>query len=115
MDTKEITVCPECGEPMIWTFAFSGHEYYCLMCGYGCGMFGGKTVEETKELKYKQKLYRKIFRVIEKDLIPYGAYLKKCEKCRDMKEYHLFHATELELLKKDIAMETLEKISKEVK
>lgn len=114
MNKKEIAVCPICGEPMIWTFAFSGCEYYCLLCGYGCGMFGAKKVDETKELKYQQKLYKRIFRIINKDLTPDGAYLKKCEKCADRKEYHLAHATKLELLKRDIAMETLEKISKEV-
>lgn len=107
---KEITVCPCCGEPMIWTFAFSGCEYYCLMCGYGCGMFGGKAVEETKELKCKQKLYKKIFKVIYKDLIPAGAYYNKCKKCDGMKEHHRSHATKLELLKDKIARETLVKI-----
>lgn len=114
MSKKEIAICPSCGEPMIWTFAFSGSEYYCLMCGYNCGMFGAKKIKETKKLKYQQKLYKRIFREIYKDLIPSGAYFKKCEKCKDMKEYHLAHATELELLKQDIAIKTLEKISKEV-
>lgn len=107
---KEITICPHCGEPMIWTFAFSGSEYYCLMCGYNCGMFGGKRQKETKELKYKQNLYRKIFKVISKDLIPSGAYLKKCDRCNSMQEHHIAHATKNELLKDQIARETLEKI-----
>ena len=55
---KEITICPCCGEPIIWTFAFSGREYYCLMCGNGCGMLGGKEVEETKELQSQLKYLR---------------------------------------------------------
>lgn len=114
MREKTITICPNCGEPMIWTFAFSGSEYYCLMCGYSCGIFGAKKVEETKKLKYQQKLYKRIFREINKDLIPVGAYFKKCEKCKSFEESHLNHATELELLKQDIAIEILEKISKEV-
>ena len=107
---KEITVCPECGEPMIWTFAFSGCELYCLMCGHVCGMFGAESIEETKELKYKQKLYEKIFKIIYNDLIPARAYSNKCKKCENMKEHHISHATELELLKDKIARETLEKI-----
>ena len=59
MNKEGITVCPYCGEPMIYTFAFSGSEYYCLMCGYDCGVFGGKIVELTKELKCKKKLYER--------------------------------------------------------
>ena len=55
MSKNEIAVCPNCGEPMIWTFAFSGSEYYCLMCGYSCGMFGVKHVEETKKVKAPTK------------------------------------------------------------
>ena len=106
-----ITICPYCGEPMIWTFAFSGSERYCLMCGYNCGIFGGNTVEETKELKYKKKLYEKIFKVISNDLIPSGAYYNKCKKCEKMEEYHITHATKLELLKDKIARETLEKFT----
>ena len=111
MNKEGITVCPHCGEPMIYTFAFSGSEYYCLMCGYDCGLFGGKIVEATKELKYKKKLYEKIFTVINKDLIPVGAYNPKCKKCKDMKETHLEHATEKELLKDKIAREFLKNIS----
>lgn len=110
MNKEEITVCPFCEEPMIWTFAFSGCELYCLMCGHACGMFGGKLAKETKELKYKKKLYEKLFKVIYNDLIPAGAYLNKCKQCKSMKEHHISHATELELLKDKIARETLEKI-----
>ena len=66
---------------------------------------------DLKELKYKKKLYEKIFTVINKDLIPVGAYNPKCKKCKDMKETHLEHATEKELLKDKIAREFLKNIS----
>ena len=115
MNKEGITVCPCCGEPMIYTFAFSGSEYYCLMCGYDCGLFCGKIVKATKELKYKKKLYEKIFTVVDKDLIPVGAYIHNCKKCREMKETHLEHATEKELLKDKIAREFLKNISIGVK
>ncbi len=32
--------CPGCHAPLIWTFAFSGHEFYCLECGRRVTFFG---------------------------------------------------------------------------
>ncbi len=33
MPDAPTALCPACGVPLICTFAFSGHEFYCLDCG----------------------------------------------------------------------------------
>lgn len=112
---KEINVCPYCGEPMISTFAFRGAEFYCLMCGNTLGMFSCSSVEWDEQLNEKRKLYERVFKTIYKDLIPSGAYLLKCPKCKDMNETHRQHASEKEILKDEIAREFLNRMSEIVK
>jgi len=51
--SETIKVC-NCDKktPLIWTFKFSGKEYWCPRCGYTSGMFGaGINVPLTLELK----------------------------------------------------------------
>ncbi len=110
---NEIAIC-NCGEPLIFTMAFTGSEYYCLMCGATYGCFSIKTTESTKELKYTQNMYKKIFKLIYKDFIPYGCYHSNCEKCKKNKDTHIEHATNKELFKSDMALKILNKIAREV-
>lgn len=51
----EIRICSshrtQRATPLIWTFAFSGAEYWCPWCGKNYGMLGaGEEVEATPEL-----------------------------------------------------------------
>jgi hypothetical protein len=52
---NQIRICsnhPHRKTPLIWTFAFSGAEYWCPYCGYKSGMFGaGESVDATPELE----------------------------------------------------------------
>lgn len=49
--------------PLIWTFAFSGAEYWCPYCGKQEGMLGaGELVENTGELKKREEAYKKLYR-----------------------------------------------------
>ena len=63
MSNNKITICtnhPEYKVPMIWTYAFPGAEWWCPYCGDTQGMFGGKSVEATKELKDDKKAWEKV-------------------------------------------------------
>ncbi len=47
--------------PLIWTFAFSGAEYWCPHCGANFGMMrAGKEVENTPELLAANESYKKL-------------------------------------------------------
>lgn len=98
-NTKEVAVCPYCGEPLLWTFIYSGAEWYCLRCGYSCGMFGEKRAEATPELKMRRVLYKRVFNTIAKDIIPAGAYYDKCDKCKPGGAWHVAHASNREKVK----------------
>lgn len=54
MSNEEIKICA-CHErqvPLLWTFKFTGAEYWCPACGYTGGMFGaGENVPATEHLK----------------------------------------------------------------
>ena len=50
---QKIAIC-YCDTPLIWTFVFSGAEYWCPSCGNNYGMMGVKKVELTPELKFQQ-------------------------------------------------------------
>jgi hypothetical protein len=63
-NNNEIKVCgckeEEPQTPLLWTFKFSGAEYWCPSCGYTSGMFGaGTSVPITKELKKEKKKWEK--------------------------------------------------------
>lgn len=118
MKNERITICPNCGEPLVWTFINSGSEWYCINCKNDYPMFGAKTIykdEEDKKkfeyLKRKQKIYKSIFKAIEKDIIPYSAYKKNCKKCNGMKEKHYQHLSNTEKIKDEISREILERIN----
>lgn len=41
--SADIRVCESCGEPMVFTFEFSGFEYKCQACGHLEGIFGKRV------------------------------------------------------------------------
>lgn len=54
----ELRVCPNDGEPVIFTFEFSGHEYVCSACGWLGGIFDPPVAPVTADLteRYKRAL-----------------------------------------------------------
>src|SRR3990167_4688782 len=70
---KTIRVCDSCSIPLIWTFAFSYQERYCLNCGKGGGMLGtGQNIPATRELIFQEKIVNAVWGVIykKKGLVP---------------------------------------------
>jgi hypothetical protein len=60
---KKYPICPECGNAMVWSFAFRGCEYVCLPCDYAASMFNGLEEEErsvnymnSKKAKWQKEL-----------------------------------------------------------
>ena len=97
---KDLTVCPNCSHPMVWTFMIPYSEWYCLNCGYDYGAI--------KELIVKQKLYKDIFNQLYKHIFPPRSCKINCKKCNlGEHEYHIEHATELEILKDQTARKLL--------
>ncbi len=64
MNEKKIQICsghPKEEMPLIYTFAFTGAENWCPLCGLTFSMFGsGSEVEETKKLLSKLNKYKKL-------------------------------------------------------
>jgi len=111
MSKKEIRVC-YCGNPLTWTFAFPYKEYVCLNCGRTEGMLGAR-IPITKELIYKAKLDKKIWKVIYNKcgFLPTGSYtIKNCKKC-DIED-HNNHLSKSEIIKDKIAKDFFDKITK---
>ncbi len=49
--------------PLLWTFSFPHHEWWCPYCGNNYPMFSSnRKVEETPALKEQAKQYRKLTR-----------------------------------------------------
>lgn len=106
MSTQQrIAVC-KCENPMVFTFAFLGAEYYCLDCGRTSGFFTDR-VEATPELIKKLKSDTQKFKRIMKDHIPYGCWFTDCKLCEKHKEYHYHHATDKQ---KEASKKALEKL-----
>jgi len=63
-EVKEIRVCgcdDEYPVPLIWTFAFSGAEYWCPYCGENMGMMGaGEHITITKEILDRGNKYKEL-------------------------------------------------------
>lgn len=117
MAKNKIVVCDHCGNPMIWTFAFAYKEYLCLNCGDGHGALGTETVDETPELKYKLKIYKKIWTILYGSgwFLPRSSYQhSKCRKCKEGNERcnHNDHLSKSEILKNKVATEIFEKLTK---
>lgn len=99
-----IRICPNCEQPLLWTFAFSGAERYCLNCGYTAGMLDGSgVVPATPELFFRYVLINAIWKVIYSDIgyMPEVRFQRSdCDQCRSLPEGdyqgHWGHVTEEE-------------------
>ena len=65
-ERREYPQCPECGQTMVWTFAFPYNEYACLPCDIKAPMFNGlKKVERSvKYMSSKRNKWEKDLSVI---------------------------------------------------
>ena len=112
---KTIELCPHCKEPLVWTFINPGCEWYCINCKSAFPMFCDSiSIEEYDEdFKYyeiKQRIYKNIFKAIEKDLVPKRCWKNTCKKCVGHNEYHFQHLSDLEKLKDKVSRDILKKI-----
>jgi hypothetical protein len=72
-------------------------------------MFGGRSVQNNKELTYKANLYRDIFKVISKDIAVYGMWKKNCKKCEPRTDENM-HINHCDKDKSNIAKMVLDKL-----
>lgn len=100
---KEIMVCNDCGQPLIWTFAFPYAEYFCMNEYEAGGMFGtGHRVEATPELIATKKLYNRRWGQVKRYLVKGAFYRQDCDKCSH-DEPHIKHLTNEEKIKAEWA------------
>jgi hypothetical protein len=96
-----IATC-RCGAPLVCTFHWRGHEFYCLDCGSLYDFLSPIGVEETPETLARMRAY-----LAEWDehagarLVTPRSWREDCPRCRDpetgqMLECHDQHATEEE-------------------
>lgn len=105
--SKQITICNNCGQPLIWTFAFAYAEYFCMNEFSWSEMLGaGHSVDATPELLKTQKLYNKRWGQIRKHLVQSRFYRKDCSKC-EAGETHNLHLTDTEKKKAEWAINKL--------
>ena len=96
-----IAVC--CGTPLIWTFMFSGSEWYCRKCASAYPMMNADREECTEALFEAKETNDAWFRETTKDCIPPSARRRDCAECDAGAGYHLGHATDEEKEKSRIA------------
>lgn len=96
-----IAVC--CGTPSIWTFMFSGAEWFCRKCKSQLPMFNATKIDGTPELEAEKEANTEWFRSIAKDFIPRGGRLKGCDKCERGEGDHIDHASPEDLEKSKVA------------
>lgn len=107
VEQDEIRVCAECGNPLIWTFAFAYKERYCINCGGATPMFDGSERQPASaELQFRYWLLNTIW----SGLYRRGGLLAKarfkysdCKLCDERDEDHLSHLTEQEIAANEIA------------
>ena len=112
---KTIELCPNCNEPLVWTFINPGCEWYCINCKDSYPMFCDSVSIEYDDPKFKyyeikQRIYKNIFKAISKDFIPKRCYRNGCKLCEKREEYHYQHLTDLEKVKDKVSREILNKI-----
>ncbi len=111
----EIRVCDKCGVPLIWTFAFSYCESYCLNCGAKGGMLEtGNDVPLTRELAFQNKIVQAIWKVIygKKGFLPNGKFgISNCKKDNGDCHNHRQHLTKAEEEYDEIARKYLKHFS----
>jgi hypothetical protein len=104
-----IIVCNNCGQPLIFTFAFAYAEYFCMNEFTWGGMFGtGHKVEATPRLLATKKLYNRRWGQIKKHLVMTRFYRKDCIKCDSgARVSHDLHLTDDEKAKAAWALNKL--------
>lgn len=108
-DKKKIAIC-SCGAPLIYTFMFSGAEYFCIECGSKYGMFDTESTEVTPALKKRSTANKAKWSAISADLLTGGVMFRSCTKC-DKGDSHLSHATPEEVKKHEKALKKLREIT----
>jgi hypothetical protein len=103
---NRISICSNCGFPLISTLAFSYAERYCMNCGGQFGIMSVDCTDITPEMKpFITKMNRR-FGQVRRYLIGGGMRLVGCEKCNEH-EVHLQHATAKENKKYEWALKKL--------
>jgi len=93
---EEIKCCPECDNPVIWTFLFPGAEYFCWKCKWRGGMFYAESQQMTVAKQKKFKADEKAFDEASEHYVPNRCTLDDCERCQKTNEDHTLHWTEKE-------------------
>ena len=111
---KEITICENCGTPLIWTFRWDYKEMYCLNCGANGDMFMGKKVEITPELKLKYRVVNKVWKSFygkNRPLLPMSSGYRKnnCKKCQGG-ESHSNHLSKKEIRESKVVEKILNRV-----
>ena len=108
---KEIKCCPNCGNPVIWTFIIGGSECFCWECKWDGGMLSAERKNWTKEIQEKLDNDTKEFKKVTKHYVSGGCTYDGCEKCERQKEpndkYHIWHLTQKEKDKHEEAKKIL--------
>ena len=80
--------CPNCGEGMVYTFAFAFKEYACLPCGTTEEFICKKEEFNAEEIEKKKELWKKDLHVLG---IKKGGGLcalgSECDICPDIENY----------------------------
>ena len=108
-----IRVCSTCQTPLIWTFAFTGAERYCINCGTTGGMLGfGDDESPTPDLLFKKRLVDNIWKSLygSKGLVPHASQRTNCKKCTSDSGYHYLHLTKTQKRYDELAREYLVKL-----
>lgn len=79
-ERREYPACSECGNAMVWSFAFSGCEYVCLPCDTAVPMWNSNhKVERTvRHMDAKKRLWREELSILGRR---YGG--GRCAICQD--------------------------------
>jgi len=110
MAEKEIMVCNDHEAPLIWTFMFTGAEYFCMAGNHAGGMLGtGHRVPLTPELKEQYSLYKRRWGQLRRHIVVSRFWLKGCDRCADGKgSAHIDHLTDEEKRRSKMALAKLE-------
>lgn len=93
---KTIKVCPDCKNPLIWTFIVPVKEWLCWECKGSFPAMLPDDADETEELRSKLIADTKEFKEAMKGYVPPFSYNKRCGECKRRKEYHESHLTEVQ-------------------
>lgn len=101
-----MAICRSCGAPLIGTFAFRKHEFYCLECGRPHGWLDPHAAEPSAELNARYEALHDEWQELSAGLIGEGLMYRECPNC-SMDEPHWNHATDEEKAADELARERL--------